>query len=241
MIPLALSVLLIAYLAAGSPWLGKRSYNRLARERDTPRTYERLVGWWMAELWALAGLALVIVGLSPELDLARIGLVPGADLPTLAGMLVGAAVAAVLIVLLLRRSQRDVAGTTAFQAIMPRTPAERWFAMGMSVTAGVTEEIVYRGLLIGLGVHVFGLPLPVAAGLALAIFVAGHLYQGSKGMAVVTLAGLGLTLLYLRTGSLVLPIVLHVLIDVRSFLFLPAKRPPAKLPGDVDGIATVRG
>ena len=60
----------------------------------------------------------------------------------------------------------------------------------LAVTAGVCEEIVFRGLLIAVGVHVLGLPLPVAAGLALALFAIGHLYQGPRGMIAVTLFGL---------------------------------------------------
>lgn len=92
------------------------------------------------------------------------------------------------------------------------------------MTAGVTEEIVYRGLLIAVGMGAFGLSENVAALAALAVFVAGHLYQGWRGMLAVTLIGFGLTALYLRTGSLLMPILLHALIDLRGLLLFPQPR-----------------
>ncbi len=92
----------------------------------------------------------------------------------------------------------------------------------MAVTAGVCEEIVYRGLLIAFGVGVLGLSTTAAAALALAVFVAGHFYQGWKGMVVVALLGFWLTTVYLSTGSLLLPILVHVMIDVRGLVCMPA-------------------
>ncbi|WP_405144207.1 CPBP family intramembrane metalloprotease [Sphaerisporangium sp. NBC_01403] len=222
---LALSAALVAYLAFVSPWLGKRSYARLERDRQM---YVRMFVWWMSELWVLTGVALLIVGLSPDLSLARTGFVLPADAATTAGALTGVTLASAVAVLMIRRATRSrtrVPGQAAYEALLPRTPVERRLALAMSVTAGACEEIVYRGLLIALGVHVLGLPVPVAAGLALAVFVAGHLYQGWQGMLVVTLAGFGLSVLYLKTGSLVLPIVLHILVDARSLLLVPTSRP----------------
>ena len=92
----------------------------------------------------------------------------------------------------------------------------------MAVTAGVCEEIVYRGFLIALGVGVLGLGTTPAALLALALFVAGHLYQGWRSMFLIALVGGALTRLYLTTGSLVLPIIVHALIDIMAMVVLPA-------------------
>ena len=47
-----------------------------------------------------------------------------------------------------------------------------------------------------------------------AIFALGHSYQGFHGMSRVCLAGLGLAALYLGTGSLWAPILLHVVADM---------------------------
>ncbi|MEV7007504.1 CPBP family intramembrane glutamic endopeptidase [Streptosporangium sp. NPDC051022] len=225
---LVLSGALVVYLAVVSPLLGRRAYDRLARTRDRdPTAYRRMFTLWSAELWALAAVALLIVAVEPRLDAAAVGLVINESPDTVLGMIVGFLVAAAAGVLVLRRlaaKGRAVPGQEAYSHLLPRTAAERWYAAGLSVTAGVTEEIVYRGLLIAAGTGALGLSKEVAALGALAVFVAGHLYQGGRGMLMVTLAGLGLTVLYLRTGSLLLPILLHALIDLRGLLLSPQPR-----------------
>jgi uncharacterized protein len=225
---LVLSAALVGYLAFVSPLLGRRSYDRLARFRDQdPMVYRRMCTLWCAELWALAAVALLIVAVEPGLDAAGIGLVikapPSDTLGTIAGFLVAAA-AGVFVLRRLAARGKSIPGQQAITHLLPRTMAERWYATGLSVTAGITEEIVYRGLLIAVGMGAFGLSENVAAFAALAVFVAGHLYQGWRGMLAVTLIGFGLTALYLRTGSLLMPILLHALIDLRGLLLIPQPR-----------------
>ncbi|MEV4525370.1 CPBP family intramembrane glutamic endopeptidase [Streptosporangium sp. NPDC049304] len=225
---LVLTVVLVGYLAVATPLLGKHSYDRLARTRDQdPTAYRRMFTLWSAELWALAAVALLIVAVEPNLDAADIGLVLTEPLDetlgTIASVLVGAAVALLVLRWLAARS-KPVPDQRSFNHLLPRTPVERWYAAGLSVTAGVTEEIIYRGLLIAIGTGALGLSKEVAACCALAVFVAGHLYQGWRGMLAVALVGFGLTWVYLRTGSLLMPILLHVLIDLRGLVFTPQPR-----------------
>ncbi|GAA4558849.1 CPBP family intramembrane glutamic endopeptidase [Planotetraspora kaengkrachanensis] len=227
-VALVLSAALVCHLTVVSPLLGKRSYDRLARTRaQDPTVYRRMTTLWSAELWALAGAALLIVAVEPSLDAADIGLVvkePPADtLGAVVGFLGAAAVGALAFRGLAARG-KPVPTRQAFAHLLPRTVAEHWYAAGLSVTAGVAEEIVYRGLLIAAGTGALGLSTETAAFLALAVFVAGHLYQGRRGMLMVALVGLGLTVLYLRTGSLLLPILLHALIDLRGLLLSPRPR-----------------
>ena len=222
-----LAIGLVGYLITVGPVLGKRQYESLRARRDhDPGALNRLAGRWIAELWAMAALVLAAMALSPGVRPADLGLAAG-DLGR-AGMLLAGIAAGVLIsALALRRaakSGQQLPGQAAFEAMLPRTRSERWTMAGLSVTAGIAEELVFRGFLIALGIGL-GLPAPVAAAAALAIFVAGHYYQGLRGMAVVALAGFGLTALYFYTGSLLVPIVLHCAIDLRSFLLTPAPRP----------------
>ncbi|WP_031168136.1 CPBP family intramembrane glutamic endopeptidase [Streptosporangium roseum] len=225
---LVLAVVLVGYLAVVSPLLGKRSYDKLARTRDQdPTAYRRMFTFWSAELWALAAVALLVVAVEPGLDAAGIGLVIKEPLDTALGAIVGFLVAATAVVLVfkwLAAQGKFVPGQQAVSHLLPRTTAERWYAAGLSVTAGITEEIVYRGLLIAVGMGALGLSKEVAAVCALAVFVVGHLYQGWRGMLVVTLLGAALTSLYLRSGSLLLPILLHALIDLRGLVFAPLPR-----------------
>ncbi|MEU6412583.1 CPBP family intramembrane glutamic endopeptidase [Microbispora sp. NPDC046933] len=231
---LLLTVALTAYLAFVAPWLGKRQYDRLARRRaHDPRALVHAYRLWIAEEWIWVGVTALILVLSPGLDPADLGFAMPGHLDQVAGAVVGMTCAIVIGTLLLRRlarSGRAVPGQSAVTELLPRTAAERWHGLAMAVTAGVCEEIVYRGLLIALGVGVLGLSTAAAAALALAVFVAGHFYQGWKGMIVVTLLGLWLTSVYLSTGSLLLPIVAHVLIDVRGLVLMPA--PAGKTVGE---------
>jgi len=226
---LALSLALVAYLLLASPVLGKRAYDRLAAARAAdPGVYRRMFGLWCAELWLLAAAALVIVASSPDLGTADLGLALteplGDTLGTVSGFLIAAAVSTYVLHKFMK--DRPLPGQDAVVHLMPHTKTEHWYAAGLSVTAGITEEIVYRGLLIAVGMSVFGLDQKTAAAAALAVFAIGHLYQGWHGMVMVTLAGLGLTLLYLRTGSLLLPILLHILIDLRGLVLLAPKPKP---------------
>ena len=237
-----LAALVLGYLVLVEPWLGRSMYGELRRHReDDPGVLVRMYGRWSAILWALAAAALLAVAASPDLSWAQIGLrLPEGwsleaagldrDPASLLGLAVGAGIglaAVVLVGWLLRRTVPGWRhpGLAAVDAMLPRTPGERWAGAGMAVTAGVCEEIVFRGLLIALGTAL-GLPLYAAAALSLAVFVLGHLYQGGRALPGVALAGLALTVLYLRTDSLLVPILLHVLIDLRSLAFSsPAQRP----------------
>jgi len=97
---------------------------------------------------------------------------------------------------------------------MPHTPTELRRFYGLSVTAGVCEELLYRGFLIAYLVHWFGL-IP-AAGISAVIFGLGHLYQGWRGVLTTGAVGAFLAAVYLLTGSLLASMVLHALMDVHS-------------------------
>ncbi|MBB6170253.1 membrane protease YdiL (CAAX protease family) [Nocardiopsis mwathae] len=108
-------------------------------------------------------------------------------------------------------------GAEVNEALAPRTPAERRLAAALAITAGIGEELLYRGLFIALGVS-FGLPLWAAAILSCVLFAIAHLYQGWWGLVGPGLVGVLFTVVYLGTGSLIIPILLHIALDVRSLL-----------------------
>jgi len=84
----------------------------------------------------------------------------------------------------------------------------------VSITAGVCEEILYRGLLLATLVSLVG-TWPAVAITSL-IFGLGHAYQGISGIAKTGLAGLVLALLTVFSGSLFIAIVLHAVGDLAS-------------------------
>lgn len=230
----ALSTLLVLYLLVVEPIWGRREYRRLTRRRPTdPGALLRLYHLTVAVEWAwVTYLGLVVLAtdlsagglLTPPPDLvvpeavSRIG-------PGLAGgMAVGLVVGAVAV----RRSRNKGThqGVADVEALLPATGGERrWFA-AVAVTAGVCEEVVFRGFLV-----LFVSTLYPRAGsvvvvmLAAVVFGAAHAYQGVAGAAGTFILGLAFGMVYLATGSLVPGMMLHALIDLRLLLATRPRRP----------------
>jgi membrane protease YdiL (CAAX protease family) len=106
----------------------------------------------------------------------------------------------------LRRQMRNV------ERMMPRSPDElRWFGR-LAVTAGICEELLYRGYLIWyLSSWVAVVPAAIVASV---VFGFGHAYQGPRGIAVTALVGAFLSAIYLLTGSLIACVVIHAMMDL---------------------------
>jgi membrane protease YdiL (CAAX protease family) len=105
--------------------------------------------------------------------------------------------------------------------ILPVTPEERaWFAL-VSVTAGICEEILYRGFLIR---YLSNGPWHAGLWIALAIasisFGLAHGYQGLSGIIGAAVVGAVMAVLFVASGSLWLPMALHAIIDLRILLLL---------------------
>ncbi len=98
--------------------------------------------------------------------------------------------------------------------LIPTRPAEwNWFRP-LAVSAGICEEIMFRGYLVWLLQSRLG--LYGAAAVSVVIFGLAHGYQGGKFGTRAFLAGLGMQALALATGSIVPGIALHALIDLGS-------------------------
>ncbi len=98
---------------------------------------------------------------------------------------------------------------------LPQTENEYSLFKYLSITAGITEEILFRGFLIwGFSLYT---NIWVASLLALLSFTMGHLYQGTAANLIkVSLAGAFMTGLYLVSGSLIPGIIAHAAIDLAS-------------------------
>jgi len=98
--------------------------------------------------------------------------------------------------------------------MLPRTRTERNTFYLLSVSAGVCEELIYRGFVFAYLLHY--IPMPWVVVLSSVLFGLAHSYQGLKGIPLTGAVGLLLALLYLYTGSIWAPIVLHAAIDIGS-------------------------
>jgi membrane protease YdiL (CAAX protease family) len=91
----------------------------------------------------------------------------------------------------------------------------------VGLTAGVCEEIIFRGfLLFYLHTSPWKLDLTLALLISSVIFGLQHLYQGVNGVMASSVMGLMLGLLFLLTGNLVFPIALHTVMDLRLLVML---------------------
>ncbi len=95
---------------------------------------------------------------------------------------------------------------------LPRTQMDYRYFVGTSITAGIVEEIIYRGFVIWYLVQV--MPPWGAVVTSSILFGLGHSYQGVAGMFRTGLIGLGFGAFYVFTGSIWLPIVGHALLDI---------------------------
>jgi membrane protease YdiL (CAAX protease family) len=100
----------------------------------------------------------------------------------------------------------------SLDALVPHTLVEFRTFLALSLTAGICEELLFRGFLIWvlqpwLGAWGAGLLGAVGFGLA-------HTYQGRGGAIRAGIAGLLMTVVYLVCRSLIPGMVLHALIDM---------------------------
>jgi uncharacterized protein len=219
-----------------------------ARERIY---WETLAFEWISCLLALLALGFSWNKLNPKslgLDHAQLTqwFLPsgGSDRSLVAGMLVGLTAGIVLggvalIVLRLKANRRGVVAAASdapkpwyrklmpdFEALIPVTSRERVLFAGVAISAGICEEVVFRGWLLGTLHETIGLGGTALILTAAAIFGLAHVYQRTTGVVLTGLAGMLFCVLYVATGSLLAPIILHSLMDVR-FALVPARRSQA--------------
>jgi membrane protease YdiL (CAAX protease family) len=172
-----------------------------------------------------AAIALILSRIGPPPWRCEIGLrKPRHLLATLAGGILSGVVLFFLIKLFLQHlceiithSQRDL---SAFDFTRGHLREQFPLIIQVAVTAGVCEEIIYRGTVISRlqailpkGRTTKSLVLLFSA----AIFGAAHAYQAPAGILVTGLIGLLLGLIYLAFGRLLWPaILMHVTYDLLS-------------------------
>lgn len=100
------------------------------------------------------------------------------------------------------------------RALLPHSTKEGRLFNAVSVTAGICEEILYRGFLIAYFSAFVDMWMAVV--LSSILFGFAHMYQGKVGIVKTGAIGLVLAGLYVLTGSLWVPMVLHAFVDVNS-------------------------
>lgn len=188
---------------------------RMAQEvpEEVPRAAAYLSS--AAGLWALAGITYAAAR-AGGFSLESLGLVMLPPVPLLLWSVL--ATLAGLAVLVAGRALR-LRETPLLEYILPRTAGEKAAFVGVSITAGVCEELVFRGFLIP-ALEIATGSLPLAVLLSCAIFGLLHSYQGMIGSLRTALIGLVLAVPFLLTGSILPSMVAHAAFDLIVGLWL---------------------
>ena len=212
--------LLVALFVVISPIAGYISYQRLVAKSQRGEYIDRMLMYrtTLATQWLLcvAGVAIWAVSGKPWAD---VGFAFTLD-PAFAVALV----LTIAIVIWLIMQLREVRSASTAQLeiykrhlgtvelIVPSSREQLQSFRRVAISAGVVEEFLWRGFLIWYLSQY--LTIWYAAGLATILFGLAHAYQGWRKVPQLALVGSAFTILYLMTGSLLLPVALHIAFDL---------------------------
>ena len=177
------------------------------------QSYRRIMTWQ----WA-AALLLIGAWLGIGRPLSFLGIVR----PSGYGFLVGLGVALLVIVVLFVQLQATLqrptvaeqvrAAAASLTFILPSTRKELRLFTWLGVTAGIVEELLVRGYMLWVVASI--VPTWVAVVVTSIAFGIGHAYQGVSGIVKTAAVGLLLGALYVLTGSIWVPMLVHAAVDV---------------------------
>ena len=106
------------------------------------------------------------------------------------------------------------------EPLVPRTQSEHRGAILVALTAGICEELMFRGFVIWYFLVLWpgtriGLIFAVVASSIL--FGIGHIYLGVRAVRSTAIGGLLFAAIALAAGSLLPPMLLHAALDLNSF------------------------
>lgn len=229
---------LLAFALAGAmPAYAVWGFRRMESDLRAGRRGARLRGYReiVAVEWGLVGL-IAVLWIATGRSAGALGLAFRTSGLWWVGAVLAAAACGFFVIQLLavRRDPQKLAPLRRqLEPIRPMMPEDdrefRWF-QAVSVTAGICEEVIYRGFLLG---HVVVLAGTVAAVLVSSVvFGLGHAYQGRAGILKITIVGLAMAGLYLQTGSLWAPIVLHIVMDITNGMIARMALVPGRSSGE---------
>jgi len=185
---------------------------RRARSKQTVWLWNILAEWSLtaAALWIALRNGWTLADLGESLGNAFRVLVTLATVAAVVGALV-----------FLNRKQKKSADSRAkFKAsvsrlakILPVNGAERRVFIAVAITAGLCEELLYRGWLLHFFAAALG-SLWLGFVISCVAFGFAHVYQGRSGVIGTTLLGGVFGAIYLACGGLVVPQVLHAAMDI---------------------------
>jgi membrane protease YdiL (CAAX protease family) len=222
MISLAIDFILFGLLAIVFPLWSYLTWPRFLADARNQRPGVRVRGYveMMITLWGLALGLLVNWGLSAR-PWAALGL--GDPLaghgPYAFAVVIGVGVLAFVHARSVARAPREQLAAERGKLgdvlyVLPHTALERRLFAGVAVTAGVCEELFFRGLAPSL--LSLWLPPWLAIAVATLLFGLAHAYQGPAGIPKTALVGAVMAGLTLWAGNLWPAMLLHTIVDLHG-------------------------
>jgi membrane protease YdiL (CAAX protease family) len=214
----------------------QREYRRFKRFRTTQRR-QLMLRRWLTISFALFGgmtvLALLVSGRFTTPLLAEVQAWPWVSgLRTLlfarpevtGGIIIGAVIGIVALTIIgiaaVRNEGDEVISIGDIQAILPRNRQELVLGGLLSINAGVIEELFFRLAVPALIFATTGNAVVAIIG-SLVLFGVMHSYQGIAGIVITTVIGALFMALYVLSGSILVAIIAHAVLDLRSLVVIP--------------------
>ena len=200
-----LAWLFVVFITLIVPWGVLRSRDTLLAMALIPMR-ERFVAM-MAPQIVLGAMAAIVAWLTGIL------LFP-ARLPSTTSWLLGGAFLACVVFLVRPHWRRTIEDASpAWRLFTPATGIERAMWVALSLAAGVSEELVWRGVLPSLTAALTG-SIPVAIGISVLSFAMAHAIQGMRSVLAIASIAAAFHALVALSGSLYVAMVVHFLYDV---------------------------
>lgn len=208
-------IIVVIFVIAYPVWSGYRFRQVKHRSKRREVAYmESAAGQW--GLVALVLLYMLIVGR----DMAEIGLSMHLDWKMAIALMATGAIVVFFCYqgwLLTKSTEAQHKVRQQVRRISPIIPRNFRQLAGfilLAITAGICEEILFRGFLINylnMYTNIYS-----AALVSSIVFGIAHAYQGPRGILQGMIAGIVFAGLYLFSGSLLAPIVLHAIVDIHG-------------------------
>lgn len=226
--------IIIVFLLLYEPILGYFHYQKFKKYVDVNEN-ERIKYYTntIIELWVPTAFIMLLVGIT-DLTLKQIGLaIPKINTEVLGSWVtyIGLGIGLLYLILvlyyiigykfsdkikqeLLKKKEEELEKSEV-SPILPITKKEKKLWTYVSLTAGVTEEIIYRGFLIfGVGYLFPNLQIMIVVLISSVLFGLAHTYQGfTMGVFRTTIFGILFSVLYISLSSIIPLILFHFLLD----------------------------
>lgn len=215
----------------------RREYRRFKRYRTTQRR-QAMYAKWLRESFATfggvaaVGLALAGSHVAPFLDAAQewpwvaVSRTWMSEHPAIVGgIVIGVVLGLVAItvagIVSARRHPDELVALGDIRALLPRNRDELSWGAALSVNAGIVEELAFR---LAIPAVLYGASGNAVLAVAVSVVLFGvlHAYQGVTGVIGATLIGAVMMALFVVSGTILLPVLLHAVIDLRSLVLIPA-------------------